>query len=487
MIQPIPRPKQFTKTGGTVPASFTATDFYPIFAPALQVFQEYAHRAFGTTDAATPLVLVLQADMGDGYRISIGEKTVLTAANNTGMNYAFATLLQLASVTDDGVVFPCCEIVDAPDSTWRGVMLDLSRCYHEIEYLYALADLCWFYKISRFQLHLTDDQGIRFPFSELPDAIPDEHYTKQQLAELNRYCQARGITIVPEIDAPGHFYAFNAAYPQLFGTAPESSDAQTTAQTNVVSGVMRIQEEVFDILQRMFREVAEVFPDSPWIHIGGDEADIAKWETCTISNAYREAHGLADVHELYGHCVARISQMILDMGRIPVVWEGFSEKCNPLIPKETLVFAWESYYQLAPSLLKGGFEIINASWQPLYIVSPGLMWSPEKILDWEKNVWEHWWEKSPAHIAPIEVPQDAAVAGGQLCVWGDRMQPSQAYAPRHDMLREEFTHLRVRLPALAEKTWTSYNSVDKDAFVTDFAAHDTTADKLLGHSLQAAT
>ncbi len=476
MVHPIPRPKQFSCTGETVPAAFTAENFDPTFAPALQVFQTYAHRVFGAADAsAAPLVLVLQPNMGDGYRISIGEKTVLTASNNTGMNYAFSTLLQLAAVTDTGIVFPCCEITDWPDSAWRGVMLDLSRCYHEIEYLYALADLCWFYKVSRYQLHLTDDQGIRFPFSELPDAISGEHYSKLELAELNRYCQDRGITIVPEIDSPGHFYAFNAAYPQLFGTVHET----TAEQIETVFGVMRMQEEAFDILQRMFQEVAEVFPDSPWIHIGGDEADIARWETCSISNAYREAHGLADVHELYGHCVARISQMVLDMGRIPVVWEGFPEKCNYMIPKQTLVFSWESYYQLAPSLLKDGFEIINASWLPLYIVSPGLMWSPEKILEWEKNIWQHWWEKSPAHIAPIEVPTNSAIAGGQLCIWGDRMQPSMAYAPRHDMMREEFSHLRARVPALAEKTWTSYNTVDKDAFLADFAVHDATADKLL--------
>lgn len=149
---------------------------------------------------------------------------------------------------------------------------------------------------------------------------------------------------------------------------------------------MRIDETVFDRLKVMFEEVAEVFIDSPWIHIGGDEANIALWKTCAVSEAYRVAHGIDDVHELYGHCVARLAQIILNMDRTPVVWEGFSEKCNDIIPKKTLVFAWESYYQTAPLLLRGGFEIINASWQPLYIVSPERMWDPDEILKWEKNV-----------------------------------------------------------------------------------------------------
>lgn len=480
MKQPIPRPKQLCYTGGTVPAVFAATEYDPVFTPAVEVFRHYAHRLFGAgCEASGALILVLEPGMGDGYRISVQEQTVLTASGSTGMNYAFATLLQLAVDTGAGVVFPRCEITDRPDNAWRGIMLDLARCYHEIEYLFAVADLCWFYKISRFQLHLSDDQGVRFPFLTMPDAVSEQHYSKEALAGLLRYCRHRGITVVPEIDAPGHFSAFNAAYPQLFGPVSAASNAETTMQADTVCGIMRMQEESFGALQRMLQEVVNFFADSPWIHIGGDEADIAQWETCPVSLDYRRAHGLRDVHELYGHCVARISQMILDMGRIPVVWEGFSEACNHMIPKKALVFAWESYYQTAPSLLQGGFEIINASWLPLYIVSPGRMWPPEQILEWEKNVWQHWWEKSAAQAAPIVVSETAAIAGGQLCVWGDRMQPARAYGPRHDMLRDEFSHLRVRLPALAEKVWTSYRTPDREAFMKDLALHDAAMDKLL--------
>ena len=193
MKYPIPRPKQMTFTGKTVPAAFDAVAVDAVFEPALRVFRQYACRAFGDAiTAGGSLTLVLQPDLGDGYRISIGEQTVLTAANNVGMNYAFATLLQLAEQTADGMVYPCCEIEDAPDNDWRGLMLDLARCYHEIEYLFAVADMCWLYKISRYQLHLTDDQGIRFPFESLPEAVSDEHYTREQLTELVAYCRARG-------------------------------------------------------------------------------------------------------------------------------------------------------------------------------------------------------------------------------------------------------------------------------------------------------
>lgn len=475
MNHPIPRPKKMTYTGSTVPAAFFAGDYDPVFEPALGVFRRYARRAFGdAADTGGTLTLVLEPGMGDGYRISIREKTVLTASNNTGMNYAFATLLQLAEKSEAGVVFPTCEITDQPDNHWRGVMLDLSRCYHEAEYLFAVADLCWFYKISRFQLHFTDDQAVRFPFSAVPKAVAPEHYSKQELSDLADYCRERGIVIVPEIDAPGHFYAFIKAYPDLFRVKPDSSSEETE-----ISSIMRLQETCFETLQAMYTEVAQVFVDSPWIHIGGDEANIAAWSTCPISDAYREEHGLKDVHELYGHCVARLARMVLDLGRIPVVWEGFSEECNHMIPKETLVFAWESYYQIAPALLRGGFEIINASWQPLYIVSPARMWDPDEILKWEKNIWRNWWEKSAAYAAPVTVPEDSPVAGGQICVWCDCMQPAFSNTPRQDMLREEFANLRVRLPALAQKVWTSYDSPDAAAFMEDVSLHDKLLAKLL--------
>ena len=459
-----------------MPASFTAEAFDSVFAPALRVFRTYARRAFGElTDGNGKLTLVLEPGLGDGYRISIGEKTVLTASNNTGMNYAFATLLQLAERTDSGVVFPTCEISDKPDSAWRGIMLDLVRCYHEIEYVYGVADLCWFYKMNRLQLHLTDDQGVRFPFESLPNAVSAEHYTKQELSALTDYCADRGIVLVPEIDAPGHFRAFNKAYPELFMVAPS---AQGDNDDKAMS-IMRMDEPVFDIIKAMYAEVAEVFTESPWIHIGGDEADIAKWSTCKISEAYREAHGLKDTEGLYGHCVARLAQIVLDMGRTPVAWEGFSENCNDMIPKETLVFVWESLYQTAPPLLNSGFEIINASWQPLYIVSPERMWEPDEILDWEKNIWRNWFEKSAAYASPVVVPETSAIAGGQICAWGDKMQPFWAFAPRHDMLRDEFASIRARTPALAQKVWTSYNSPDKESFKSALSELDPLLTKLL--------
>lgn len=479
MPYPIPRPKSLNLTGGTIAASFDFAAVPSLFSPAAEAFREYGRRAFGVSEHTAEIEWIFEEGLDEGYRISVRDHVAITASTNEGANRALATLLQLTHTTEEGLRISQCEITDTPDSRWRGVMLDLVRCFHEIEYLYAVADLCWFYKINRLQLHLTDDQAIRFPFSLLPNAVSDEHYTRDELTAFAEYCHERGITIVPEVDAPGHFRAFNTAYPDLFGPITEQGGAETSAQADMVPGIMRVEEQTFAVMQQIFKEVADLFCHSPWIHIGGDEAQIARWETCETSMQYCAQHGLADIHELYGHCVARFSRMILDMGRIPVVWEGFSEKTNPMIPKETVVFSWESYYQTAPSLLRDGFTIINASWQPLYIVNPGRMWPTETILDWEKNRWEHWWENSLAFKSPVVTEQSSSISGGQLCVWCDLMQPSNGYAPRHAMLRDELALVKDRLPALAEKTWTSYQTIDKETFVQDMQELNGLFDKLI--------
>lgn len=467
MPTPIPTPKEFTSAGGTVPA-VTVSSLKDLAVPEIAegALRAYRHALRRLPDGeGTPLILKVEAPENAEYTLSVTESAViLTAADGVGINHALATLFQLTEEADGELRIPCCEISDRPDCPWRGLMLDLARCWHEPEFLFAAADLCWLYKMNRLQLHLNDDQGNRFPFRAFPKAISEEHYTEEDLKKLIAYCADRGIVIVPEIDAPGHATAFTKAYPEIFGNN---------------RGLMCAEEKTFDALKVIYKEIADFFPDSPYIHVGGDEAAIAKWKTCEGCEAYRKEHGIADEHELYGHYVRRLTDTVRELGRTPMVWEGFAEECNGMIGKDVLVFAWESYYQLAPQLLKGGFTIINASWKPLYVVPKKNMWDPEVILDWEPNRWENFWEASIASKHPVIVEADAPILGGQMCVWGDNMQPSHAFAPRHDMIREVFGNLADRLPALAEKVWNPYTSPDKADFMSRMRTVQKQSEKIL--------
>ena len=465
MFYPIPRPKRFdfTQAYCRIPAAIRCEEAE--FMPAITSFCAYAAKAWGVEfrEDDGGICVVYDWSLEWDYRIEVTDVVTVTAGDPEGLNHAFATLLQIGEAEDGQIGFYRGIAEDLPDSAWRGISLDLARGWYPMEYVFKIADLCWFYKIDRLQLHLTDTENVRFPFVSYPDAVSEQHYTPVQIRSLVRYCEDRGVTLVPELDAPGHCLPFNRAYPDTFGTT---------------ENVMRASEKTFDALKELYGELAEAFPNSPWIHVGGDEVDHAKWEADEETCRYCKEHDVP-IGKLYGHYVRRLTDIVRDLDRDPLVWEGFPKECNDLISKDVTVFGWESLYQLAPDLLAAGFPVLNASWKPLYIVPRKKMWDPEVILKWEKNRWENWWEKSPASVAPIVVPEDSPIDGGQVCVWGDVMKHAQKEEPLEDLLNEELGDIRPRLPALAEKTWNSYYEPDIPAFMEDWKRLDPVYGKLI--------
>ena len=371
----------------------------------------------------------------DEYEISADENCLVACGGEEGAVYASATLAQLMKRTSRGFAIPRGVIRDAPAYPWRGLMVDLARQWHPIRFLFAYVDLCWLYKINRLQLHFSDDQAYSLPSRAFP-ALPSEnrHYTAAELVQLGEYAKRRGVVIVPEIDFPGHSGEFNRKYPEIFGK----------------SGILCCEEKTFSAIELLLKEVIALFPDSPYIHIGGDEAQYALWDDCPGCVEYRRSHGLPDARAQYAHYVDRLARTVLAMGKTPVAWEGFAREYNGMVTKELLVFSWENYYQPAPDLAEGGFTLINASWMPNYVCTPGKMWSRREILDWNPRKWTHWWPKSAAYNTTITVPESAPVLGGQLCAWGDELA---AYPSAYRAAQEEFDNVRTRLPALAERTW----------------------------------
>jgi hexosaminidase len=207
-----------------------------------------------------------------------------------------------------------------------------------------------------------------------------------------------------------------------------------------------------DGLKTLLDEMMELFPESPFIHIGGDEAAYPAWAHCTDCVAYMKEHGIADAHELYSEFVGRIARFVLDRGRTPIVWEGFPEKGVHHIPKETVVIAWESLYMLADELLRHGFKIINGSWKPLYIVdNPTLRWGPNEIMDWDVYQWQNWWEKSAAYLNPVRVDPTPDVLGAQISSWGCTFE-------------QDISRVVEHLCALTERTWNEERTLDREAF-----------------------
>lgn len=370
----------------------------------------------------------------EGYEICCSEKNIIiTASDLKGAHHAFATILQLSEEKDGRLYMPQAEIKDVPTCPYRGLMVDVARCKHDIDFLYDYIDLCYYYKLAYLQIHFTEDKAFTLPISSFPKLNDKYFYTREQLSQINRYAYERGITLIPEMDVPGHSLSFMRNYPEIFGTG----------------SVLPADEAVFEALKKCFEEIAGLFPYSPYIHIGGDEAKIDGWKICEKTQRYCAAHNIEGLQHLYAHYVQRCAEMIFDLGRTPIVWEGFRQKYNYLIPKDTLVISWENYYQTADELAKAGFTLINCSWKPLYIVSPSICWPASEILKWDTHQWNHKWELSSAYHG-LRIDSNFKVLGGQLCAWGDILAD---YEDSRKGCMEEYELICERIGAIAERTW----------------------------------
>lgn len=406
----------------------------------------------------------------DAYVMDASEEgVILSASDEHGISFAAATALQCLTKGTDGLVCPNGRIEDRPDKEYRALMVDLSSVWHPLRTLLRYVDVCYMMKIKYLHLHFIDMARYTLPSKAFPlIGGGKEQYTEEEIAELNEYALARGIVIIPEFEAPGHAASMTTTYPEVFANRIQGEGGSLETEVGTLYGESVIcpgRKECEDGIRTLLTEMCELFPHSPYIHIGGDEAAYPVWDNCPDCIAYREKHGISDSHELYSEIVGRVAQMVFDLGRTPIVWEGFPEKGVRYIPKETIVIAWESHYMLVNDILKHGFKVINGSWQPLYIVeSLRHRWYPREIINWNVYEWQHWWANSHATLNPIHVPETEDVLGAQVSSWGCTYE-------------QDISRVVENLCALTERTWNvkrlytekEYNARQKNILATTFA------------------
>ena len=447
MLDVIPQPKTAVKKDGKVlPGKIEQNDGFE----AVKAFEDYRAR-LKITVGETPVRCERDNKLSFGaYRLDYGNVITLSAADESGMHHALATLLQLsATAGEDG--FNAVETVDFADYPYRGLMIDTARIFHPQENLLSYIDLCWMYKLSHLHIHFTDDQSYTLPSDIYPKlSTPGRCYTKEDISALCAYAESRGVTIMPEIDVPGHCRSFSHAYPEVFC----SSDTK-----HIIAFVPR----VFAAFEALLGELAELFPDSDRIHIGGDEADIAAWLKSEECRDYAAACGIPVDHDerlsaerIYAVFIRKLSDIVLSLGKTPVCWEGFCKEVNYLVPRTTEVFSWEMYYQTTPDLTAGGYPLINGSWMPNYIVYPHHQRPVEELFDWSPRRFQAIHPKSPYQAEPYLMPAYDRLIGGQLLSWGDHGVNTPDPAAH---LAGEFASIAERLPATAEGVWNQDKTI----------------------------
>ena len=303
----------------------------------------------------------------EGYRMKVGrDRITISAEAGTGLFYGVQTLRQLlppaifgkTPASDQKWKVPCVTIEDYPRFGWRGLLLDPARHYLPMESLRKFVDVMALHKMNRLQLHLTDDQGWRIEIKKYPKLTevgawraetlvghsnkkPEKFdgkrhggfYTQDELRDLVAYAAERHITIMPEIEMPGHAQAAIAAYPEL-GNVAEPLSVHTKWGVN--TNIFNVEEKTILFLQDVLAEVIEIFP-STYIHIGGDEAVKDQWKASAAVQKRMAELGLPDEDRMQSYFIARMNDFLKSKGRKLIGWD---EILDGGLGEDATVMAW---------------------------------------------------------------------------------------------------------------------------------------------------
>jgi len=299
----------------------------------------------------------------EGYSIDISETNInVTAISANGFFYGLQTLFQLLppdiekqSLVAKTFTLPEVSIKDKPRFTYRGMHLDVGRHMFPVEFIKKYIDLMAMYKLNTFHWHLTDDQGWRIEIKKYPklttvgstrkgtqigktsesDSIPyGGFYTQDQAREIVAYAASKFITVIPEIEMPGHSIAALTAYPRLSCTG---GPFEVRTKWGVADDILCAgNDSVFTFMQDILTEIMDIFPSS-YIHIGGDEAPKVRWESCPKCQARIKSEGLKNEAELQSYFIKRVENFLLSKNRRLIGWDEILE--GGLAPEAT-VMAW---------------------------------------------------------------------------------------------------------------------------------------------------
>ena len=433
----------------------------------------------------------------EGYRISVGpEGAWVRASDFNGFFYAIQTLKQMLPPSIYGTKpdrradwrIPCCDIYDAPRFGYRGLMLDCCRHFWSVDEVKKVLDVMAVFKLNRFHWHLSEDQGWRIQIDKYPrltevgswrngtmvggdwdsnDGIRyGGYYTKDQIRDIIAYAAERGITIVPEIDLPGHMQAALASYPELGckGSLPQPYEVWTI--WGVSKQVLNVgSEKTMQFLEDVLGEVADLFPGE-YIHIGGDECPRDEWKTDPDCQAKIKELGLKDKDgvsaeaRLQNYVTARMQKFLAGKGKKIIGWDEILEGD---LAEGATVMSWRG--------TKGGIKAASMGYDVImtpttycyldYIQSADMEHEPFSIT--------HQWEtpetvgKSAITLEKIygyepldEIPEEAQehILGVQCNLWTEYIA-----TPEH----LEYM-LFPRVLALSELQWCNPEHKDFDRF-----------------------
>ncbi|MGB8213087.1 MAG: beta-N-acetylhexosaminidase [Anaerolineales bacterium] len=410
----------------------------------------------------------LEALGREGYRLAVAPEAVtIEAPQTTGIFYGIQSLRQLLPVEVEerhpisGVDWriACLEIIDRPRFPWRGFMLDEGRHFHGNETVRLTLDLMALQKLNVFHWHLTEDQGWRIEIKKYPklteigaqragtsqgftgsqhDNIPHGgFYTQAEMRAIVAYATERHITIIPEVEMPGHALAALAAYPELSCTG---GPFEVATHFGIFPDIFCAgKEAVYSFLEDVLDEVLDIFP-SPYIHIGGDEAPKPRWKKCPACQRRMRENGLKDEHALQGYFTNRLAEYLDSKGRRLLGWNDI---LHDRLDKNAAIQFWlRGRKQLLEAIRSDRREVVMSTYLDTYLDHAYSLMPLSRAYRYEP-IPSELDEKAAASILGLEFP-----------LWSE-------WVP--DRLRLDY-QAYPRLTAMAETGWTPRERKDLPDF-----------------------
>ena len=463
---------------------------------AADFFNDYLKKYYGFSlperrkDQRNYIILTtkkfIKAPERDGYTLDVTNNTItISGDTHTGTFYGIQTLIQLLPLDKKNMSIPCVSITDYPRFAYRGMHLDVGRHFFPVSFVKQYIDFIALHKMNYFHWHLTEDQGWRIEIKKYPrltqigafrngtvigrrgaagnDNTPyGGFYTQDEIKDVVQYAADRHITVVPEIEMPGHSSAAIAAYPYLSCFENESTKMRTPSEASKNATGKQVQEgwgvfddvycagndSTFQFLQDVLDEVIPLFP-SKYIHIGGDESPKANWKRCPKCQARIKALGLKDEHELQSYFIQRMEKYINSKGKTIIGWDEILE--GGLAPN-AIVMSWRGE-EGGIAAAKDKHQVIMTPGKYVYLdhaqkqnedsVTIGGYTPIDTVYDYEPIPKE------------LNEEQGKFVLGAQGNVWTEYM----AYPSKVEYM------ILPRMSALAEVLWTSKEKKNKSGFM----------------------
>ncbi|AHM63273.1 beta-N-acetylhexosaminidase [Flammeovirgaceae bacterium 311] len=396
------------------------------------LFFEQEHVTAESKPAAQGLLIKTQRagevklEEDESYRLRVGSSgIVLEAVNDIGALRGLETLLQLVQADEQGYFIPAVEIEDSPRFPWRGLMIDVARHFQPMEVIKRNLDGMAAVKMNVLHLHLTDDQGFRVESKVYPQfhekASEGDYFTQEQIREIIRYADERGIRVVPEFDVPGHATSWVVAFPEL-ASAPGPYSLENNA--GIFDPTLDpSNEKTYEVLQGLFAEMAELFPD-PYFHIGGDENEGKQWDANPEIQAFMKKHKLADNHALQTYFNNRIISFLEQKGKRVIGWD---EILQPNLSKSSVIHSWRGPKGLQEAARQGYTTILSNGY----------------YIDLMHRASDHYLNDPLPKGNTLTEEERKRVLGGEAPIWSELVTPATIDS-----------RIWPRTAAIAERLWS---------------------------------